>query len=215
LKSIEEILALSPVVPVLVLDDATKAVPLARALTGGGIRVVEVALRTEAAFEAIERIAAEVPDAAVGAGTVVKPEQFERLARIGAVFAFSPGATADLFEAAAASPLPFVPGIATASELMLGLERGYQCFQFFPARPMGGVAALQSFVGPFPRARFCPTGGISGADFTEYLRLRNVLAVGGYWLTPPAAVAAGDWNTVAALARGACAAAVAATAVSA
>ena len=210
MKSSEEMLGQSPVVPVLVLEDAAAAVSLAQALIAGGLRVLEITLRTEAAFEAIERIAAEVPEAVVGAGTVTGGDQLERLLRLGARFAVSPGATPELYAAAAASPLPFLPGVATASELMVGLERGYSCFSFFPARPAGGVAALQGFAGPFPQARFCPTGGISGADFTEYLRLPNVVTVGGSWLTPPEAVAAQNWGAITALARGACAAAVAA-----
>lgn len=208
--TIEEILSRSPVVPVLVVEDEAVAVPLARALVAGGLVVLEVTLRTQAALGAIECIAEEVPDSIVGGGTVTRADQLHQLARIGARFAVSPGATPALYEAAADSPLPFLPGIGTASEVMCGLERGYQAFKFYPARPAGGVAALHSFAGPFPDARFCPTGGISGADFTEYLRLPNVLAVGGSWLTPSATVACHDWSSITALARGACAAATAA-----
>ena len=208
--TIEEILGRSPVVPVLVVEDASLAVPLARALAAGGLAVLEVTLRTKAAFAAIERIAEEVPDSIVGAGTVTRGVQIDRLARIGARFIVSPGATPALYQTAADSPLPFLPGIGTASEVMSGMERGYCSFEFFPARPAGGVGALQGFAGPFPKARFCPTGGISGADFTEYLRLPNVLTVGGSWLTPATTVASQDWSSITALARGACAAAVAA-----
>ncbi|WP_329521569.1 bifunctional 4-hydroxy-2-oxoglutarate aldolase/2-dehydro-3-deoxy-phosphogluconate aldolase [Spirillospora sp. NBC_01491] len=196
----EEVLALAPVVPVVVLDDPDAAVPLARALVAGGLPAIEVTLRTSAALEAIERIAAEVPDAVVGAGTVVRPEDAQRSAAAGARFLVSPGCTASLREGMAATGLPFLPGVSSASEAMALLEHGVTVMKCFPAEASGGIGLLKSLYGPLPQIRFCPTGGITPANAPGYLALPNVACVGGSWLTPADAVQAGDWDRVKALA---------------
>lgn len=197
----EELLDLAPVVPVVVLDDPAAAVPLARALVSGGLRVIEVTLRTPAALTAIERIAAEVPDAVVGAGTVVRPRDAEESAKAGARFLVSPGCTDRLREAMTGTGLPFLPGVATASEAVALLEHGITAMKFFPAEAAGGTAYLKSLGGPLPQIRFCPTGGITSETAPRYLALPNVGCVGGSWLTPAAAVRAGDWERVEELAR--------------
>ncbi|TMR06363.1 bifunctional 4-hydroxy-2-oxoglutarate aldolase/2-dehydro-3-deoxy-phosphogluconate aldolase [Actinomadura soli] len=191
---------LAPVIPVVVLDDADAAVPLARALVGGGLPVIEVTLRTPAALAAITRIAAEVPDAVVGAGTVVRPEDAERSAAAGARFLVSPGCTPRLQAAMVASGLPFLPGVATASEAIALLEDGVTAMKFFPAEAAGGIACLRSLYGPLPQIRFCPTGGVGPGNAAEYLALENVGCVGGSWLTPADAVRDGDWDRVRTLA---------------
>jgi 2-dehydro-3-deoxyphosphogluconate aldolase/(4S)-4-hydroxy-2-oxoglutarate aldolase len=196
-----EILRQGPVVPVLVVQKLEQAVPLARALVAGGIRVLEITLRTPAAVEAIRAIAREVPEAIVGAGTVTRGEELETVAEAGAVFAISPGLTPELLAAANRGPIPLIPGIATVSELMTGLARGYDHFKFFPAGPAGGVKMLQAFAGPFPRVTFCPTGGISAENYREYLALPTVACVGGSWVAPQGAIDAGDWARITALAR--------------
>ena len=196
-----EILLQGPVVPVMVVQKLEQAVPLARALVAGGIRVLEITLRTPAAVEAIGAIACEVPGAIVGAGTVTRGEELEAVAAAGAVFAISPGLTPDLLDAANRGPIPLIPGIATVSELMTGLARGYDHFKFFPAGPAGGVRMLQAFAGPFPRVTFCPTGGISAENYRDYLALPNVACVGGSWVAPQTAVDQGDWARITALAR--------------
>ncbi|MFI0407668.1 bifunctional 4-hydroxy-2-oxoglutarate aldolase/2-dehydro-3-deoxy-phosphogluconate aldolase [Actinomadura sp. 3N508] len=187
---------LAPVIPVVVLDDAGAAVPLARALVDGGLPVIEVTLRTEAALAAITRIAAEVPDAVVGAGTVVRPEDAERSAAAGARFLVSPGCTPRLQAAMAAAGLPFLPGVATASEAIALLEDGITAMKFFPAEAAGGIAYLKSLYGPLPQIRFCPTGGVGPGNAAGYLALENVGCVGGSWLTPADAVRDGDWDRV-------------------
>lgn len=202
---IERILKLSPVMPVVVIEEADIAPELARAFSRGGIRVLEVTLRTAAALRAIELIAREVPEICVGAGTVLSTQDLRAAADAGAAFAISPGATGALLEAGLNAPLPYLPAIATASELMAGLTHGYHCFKFFPAGPAGGTAALKSFAGPFPQARFCPTGGITPATVGSYLALPNVLCVGGSWLSPAQALAARDWKRIEALAADAAA----------
>ncbi|GAA4936315.1 bifunctional 4-hydroxy-2-oxoglutarate aldolase/2-dehydro-3-deoxy-phosphogluconate aldolase [Streptomonospora halophila] len=202
-RSSEDLFQLAPVIPVVVLSDAADAVPLARALVAGGLPAVEVTLRTGAALEAVERIAAEVPEAAVGAGTVTTPEQAEQAAAAGAAFLVSPGCTPALYEAMAATGLPALPGVATASEALALLERGAAAMKFFPAEAAGGRPYLKSLSGPLPQVRFCPTGGITAASAPDYLALPNVGCVGGTWLTPEHAVAAGDWEHVQALARAA------------
>jgi 2-dehydro-3-deoxyphosphogluconate aldolase/(4S)-4-hydroxy-2-oxoglutarate aldolase len=190
-----------PVVPVMVINRLEHAVPLAKALVAGGIRVLEITLRTPVAVEAMAAISREVPGAIVGAGTVTSGEELDAVAAAGAVFAISPGLTAELLDAANRGPIPLIPGIATVSELMTGLARGYDHFKFFPAGPAGGVKMLQAFAGPFPRVTFCPTGGITDANYREYLALANVACVGGSWVAPEAAVGAGDWSRITALAR--------------
>ena len=200
LADIERILRLSPVMPVVVIDAPEIAPDLARALLAGGLRTIEVTLRTPAALRAIEAIAREVPGIAVGAGTVLSVEDLRAAADAGATFAISPGATPALLEAGVHAPIPYLPAVATASELMQGLARGYHCFKFFPAGAAGGTALLKSFAGPFPQARFCPTGGITQETVGTYLALPNVLCAGGSWLSPPEALAARDWARIEALA---------------
>ncbi|WP_026413695.1 bifunctional 4-hydroxy-2-oxoglutarate aldolase/2-dehydro-3-deoxy-phosphogluconate aldolase [Actinomadura oligospora] len=196
-----ELLDLAPVVPVVVLDDAEAAVPLARALVAGGLRAIEVTLRTDAAIGAIERIAAEVPDAVVGAGTVVTPSDAERSLEAGATFLVSPGCTPALRDAMTATGLPFLPGVSSASEAMALLEHGVTAMKFFPAEAAGGVPFLKALGGPLPQVRFCPTGGITPESAPRYLALPNVGCVGGSWLTPADAVRAGDWDRVTSLAK--------------
>jgi len=182
------------------VSDPTSAADLARALVRGGIRVIEVTLRTPVALRAIEVIAREVPEITVGAGTVLSVADLQSSAEAGAAFAISPGATPALLAAGGNGPIPYLPAIATASELMAGLAAGYRCFKFFPAGAAGGVTMLSSFAGPFPEARFCPTGGISQATVKSYLDLPNVLCAGGSWLTPADAVARKDWPVIESLA---------------
>jgi 2-dehydro-3-deoxyphosphogluconate aldolase/(4S)-4-hydroxy-2-oxoglutarate aldolase len=200
-QNIQDFLRRSPVMPVVTLDDASVAADLAQALLRGGIRTIEVTLRTPVALRAIELIARSVPEIAVGAGTVLNVADLRAAERAGAVFAISPGSTPALLEAGAQSSIPYLPAVATASELMLGLSADYRCFKFFPAAVAGGVAGLKAFAGPFPDARFCPTGGISIDTAPSYLALRNVLCIGGSWLTPGEAVAARDWAKIESLAR--------------
>ncbi len=196
-----DILHAGPVIPVMIIHELDQAVPLARALLDGGVRVLEVTLRSDVAIAAIERIGREVPDALVGAGTVTSPDDLETVTEAGAVFAISPGLTHALLEAARKGPIPLIPGIATASELMLGMEMGYRAFKFFPAEAAGGVSLLKSIGGPFPHVTFCPTGGVSPANYRAYLALKNVACVGGSWLAPSDAVAAGNWQRISALAH--------------
>lgn len=195
------VLASGPVVPVLVIRELAHAVPLARALVEGGIRVLEITLRTPLAPDAIRAIRREVPAALVGAGTVTCCEELETVCAAGAVFAFSPGLTPEFLDAANRGPIPLIPGAATVSELMAGLARGYDHFKFFPAEAAGGVPMLKAVAGPFPGVLFCPTGGITQANYREYLALGNVACVGGSWIVPQAAVEQGDWPRITALAR--------------
>ena len=195
------LLALGRVVPVITIARLADAVPLARALVAGGIRVLEVTLRTPAGMDAAAAIMAEVPDAVVGIGTVLTPADLHRAMAIGAKFALSPGATAALLDAAADVRIPFLPGVATASELMEATSRGFDTVKFFPATAGGGIPALRAMAGPFPHVRFCPTGGISADNAAEWLALPNVAAVGGSWLTPAADIAAGRWDAIEQLAR--------------
>ncbi|QFG20777.1 bifunctional 4-hydroxy-2-oxoglutarate aldolase/2-dehydro-3-deoxy-phosphogluconate aldolase [Actinomadura sp. WMMB 499] len=192
----EDLFDLAPVIPVVVLDDADAAVPLARALVAGGLPAIEVTLRTPVAIEAITRIAAEVPDAVVGAGTVVRPDDAERSAAAGARFLVSPGCTERLRTAMAATGLPFLPGAATASEAVALLEAGVTAMKFFPAEPAGGIPYLKALNGPLPQVRFCPTGGVKPGNAADYLALPNVGCVGGTWLTPADAVRSGDWERI-------------------
>jgi len=196
-----EILRQGPVVPVMVIHRLEHAVPLAQALLAGGIRVLEITLRTPVAVAAIGAISREVPGAIVGAGTVTRGEELDAVAAAGAVFAISPGLTPELLAAANRGPIPLIPGIATISELMTGMARGYDHFKFFPAGPAGGVKMLEAFAGPFPGVTFCPTGGIAADNYREYLALGNVACVGGSWVAPQRAIEAGDWAKITALAR--------------
>lgn len=190
------VLDLAPVVPVVVLEDAADAVPLARALVAGGLPAIEVTLRTAAALDAIKAIAAEVPDAVVGAGTVISVRNVSDTVAAGASFLVSPGWTDTLLDAMKASGVPFLPGVSTTSEVVALLERGVTEMKFFPAEAAGGTAYLKALSAPLPQARFCPTGGISLASAPSYLALPNVGCVGGSWMVPADAVAAGDWARV-------------------
>jgi 2-dehydro-3-deoxyphosphogluconate aldolase/(4S)-4-hydroxy-2-oxoglutarate aldolase len=202
--TLDEILALAPVIPVITIERAADAAPLARALVKGGLPVLEVTLRTPAALDAITAMA-EIDGAVVGAGTVLDAEAAGRAAGAGARFLVSPGFSRPLAAAATNLGLPLLAGVATPSELMAGLDAGLNRFKFFPAVPSGGVAMLQALAGPFPQARFCPTGGITAASAPGYLALPNVACVGGTWITPPALLDAGDWAAVEALASAAAA----------
>ncbi|WP_328338160.1 bifunctional 4-hydroxy-2-oxoglutarate aldolase/2-dehydro-3-deoxy-phosphogluconate aldolase [Streptomyces violaceus] len=197
------VLDLAPVIPVVVIEDASDAVPLARALVAGGLPAIEVTLRTPAALDAIGEIAGQVPGAMVGAGTVLSPGQVEESVAAGSRFLVSPGWTDVLLEAMQASGVPFLPGVSTTSEVVALLERGVREMKFFPAEAAGGTAYLKSLAGPLPQARFCPTGGIGPASAPDYLALPNVVCVGGSWMLPQDAVAARDWGRVEALARAA------------
>ncbi len=203
MQPIDAVLNSGPVIAVLVIDRVEDAVPLARALAAGGVRALEVTLRTPAALGAIERIAGEVEDVLVGAGTVLSPADARAARSAGSGFAVSPGLTPDLAAAARDEGLPFLPGVATASEIMSGLELGLDRFKFFPAETSGGAAAVKAFAGPFAAIRFCPTGGITPGNAAAYLGLPNVACVGGSWLAPAEAVKAGDWGRIEALARAA------------
>ena len=194
-------MGLAPVIPVLTIARASDALPLARALVAGGLRALEVTLRTPAALDAIALIAREVPDAVVGAGTVLNPGDWDRAEKAGARFIVSPGLTAPLITVAAQSPLAYLPGIATASDLMRGLDAGLGHFKFFPAETSGGAPALKALHGPFADVRFCPTGGISAKTAPDYLALPNVICVGGAWVAPTGAIEAGDWDLITDLAR--------------
>jgi 2-dehydro-3-deoxyphosphogluconate aldolase/(4S)-4-hydroxy-2-oxoglutarate aldolase len=197
----EEILTAGPVMPVIVIRKIEQAVPLAEALVAGGVRVLEITLRTPVALEAIRSVSRQVKEALVGAGTVTTAAQLQAVEEAGAVFAISPGLTPDLLDAADRGGIALVPGISTVSELMTGLERGYDHFKFFPAEAAGGTAMLKSIAGPFPEVTFCPTGGISPENYRSYLALNNVACVGGSWLVPADAVEEEDWNRITALAR--------------
>lgn len=186
-------------IPVLTIERLEDAVPLARALVAGGVRTLEVTLRTPVAIEAAKAIIANVPEAVVGIGTILNAGDLARAEALGAKFGISPGATPDLLKAAAASGLPFAPGIATASELMLALAHGFNLVKFFPAEQAGGIKALRALAGPFPDARFCPTGGIGEANAASWLAESNVVAVGGSWLCPATDVRSGNWASITAM----------------
>ena len=192
--TVEDVVSLAPVVPVVVVEDIEDAVPLAEALVRGGLPAIEVTLRTDAALAAIERIAAEVEGAVVGAGTVTTPRQIADALDAGARFLVSPGATPTLLDGLQASGVPFLPGTATASDIVALLERGITHAKLFPAEVVGGVDALKAFAGPFPQLRFCPTGGIKATNAPDYLKLPNVVCVGGSWMV------SGDVERVEALA---------------
>jgi 2-dehydro-3-deoxyphosphogluconate aldolase / (4S)-4-hydroxy-2-oxoglutarate aldolase len=199
--AVDAILQQAPVLPVLSIEHLRNAVPLARALVAGGLAVLEVTLRSDVALAAISAIRAEVPEAIVGAGTVLVAAELQAATAAGALFAISPGASEELYAAASIAEIPFIPAIATASELMRGQAHGHRRFKFFPARAAGGVDALKAFAGPFPQARFCPTGGISADSAAAYLALGNVITVGGSWMVPADALGARDWDRISALAK--------------
>jgi 2-dehydro-3-deoxyphosphogluconate aldolase/(4S)-4-hydroxy-2-oxoglutarate aldolase len=202
---VEELLRLGPVIPVIVLNDARKAVPLARALVAGGVRALEVTLRTEAALESIERIARDVPEAVVGVGTITRPEQFARARQAGARFAVTPGLDQGLVSAARESRLPLLPGVMTPSEVIAARNAGFDALKLFPAQQAGGIGMLKALGGPFPDVRFCPTGGITAETAPDFLALANVACVGGSWLTPQHLIDGDDWATITSLARDAAA----------
>lgn len=202
---IRDVLALAPVIPVLVVEKLEHAAPLAKALYAGGLKVLEITLRTDAALKVIEAMRVAVPDAVIGAGTLVQPEDFKRAAGAGAQFAVTPGLTPQLAEAARTVSFPLLPGIVTPGEIIQALHFGYDTLKFFPAQQAGGIPMLQAFAGPFANVAFCPTGGISRESAPTFLKLRNVLCVGGSWVAPAALVQAGDWAGIEALARDAAA----------
>lgn len=198
---IDSILSRAPVMPILVIESLEDAVPLARALCEGGLPVLEVTLRTPVALDAIAAIRREVPQACVGAGTVLKAEDMRAVEATGAEFAIGPGVTPALYAAAELTAMAFLPGIATPGELMAGVEHGYSRFKFFPAEALGGVAALRAYVGPFPKVRFCATGGIDASNAPGYFALPNIATVGGSWMVPADALRARDWPRITAMAR--------------
>lgn len=197
----EDVLRLSPVMPVVVLEDAAKAEPLARVLLANGINTIEVTLRTPAALDAIRIIAQAAPEMIVGAGTVLSEDDLNAAIGAGARYALSPGGTRKLLKAGRKASIPFIPGVATSSEIMRGLDLGYRCFKFFPAEQLGGAAALKAQAGPLPSARFCPTGSITPEKAPAYLALNNVLCVGGSWIAPADKIAAGAWDDIEAAAK--------------
>ncbi len=198
------ILKLQPVVPVLVIDDLSTAVPLARALVAGGLKAIEITLRTPVALAAIRAVADEVEGAVAGAGTILNARQFDQAVKAGARFIVSPGTTLELLDAARSSPVPLLPGAATASEVMALREEGYTVLKFFPAEQAGGAAYLKSLSSPLAGTFFCPTGGITMGNARDYLALPNVICVGGSWVAPRAMVEANDWAGITRLAEDAC-----------
>ena len=200
---VRAVLKLAPVIPVFTPDNVDDAVQVAQSLFNGGLPVIEVTLRTPVAMDAIKAMVEAVPDAVVGAGTVLTPAQMEKVKAVGGRFAVSPGATDTLYAAARDTDLPFLPGVATSSELMRGLEQGLDTFKFFPAVQAGGVGMLSAWNGPFGDVRFCPTGGISAQTASQFLHLPNVMCVGGSWLTTRELLQARDWAGIEALARAA------------
>lgn len=194
-------LAISPVIPVLVIDHTDDALPLAKALLAGGLKVLEITLRTPNALDVIKLIRQNLPEAIVAAGTVTTPKQWDAALQAGAQFVVSPGLTPALAQAASQAGAPLLPGVATASELMIAIDAGFECFKFFPAQQAGGTGMLKAWGGPFAEAVFCPTGGITLDTAPQFLSLRNVACVGGSWMTPAAAIKAKDWAAIEALAH--------------
>lgn len=199
--TIAQICRLAPVIPVLIIDRVADAAPLAQALSGGGLKVLEVTLRTDAALEAIREMIAAAPDAVVGAGTLRTPRDVDNAVAAGARFGVSPGLSAAVLDAAEAVGLPMLPGVATPSEAMAGADRGLEYLKFFPAEANGGVPVLKAWASPLQGLNFCPTGGISLKNAADYLRLPNVVCVGGSWVAPAGHVESGDWEAISALAR--------------
>ncbi|GAA8803136.1 bifunctional 4-hydroxy-2-oxoglutarate aldolase/2-dehydro-3-deoxy-phosphogluconate aldolase [Helicobacter pylori] len=191
-----EVLQISPIVPVVVIEDIKDAVPLAQSLVEGGIQIIEVTLRSSCALEAIELIAKNVPKMRVGAGTILDPTQLEQAQNRGAEFLISPGLTIKLLEYAKKKDMPLIPGVSSSSEVMQALELGYNALKFFPAEYCGGVKLLNAFNGPFKGVKFCPTGGISADNMHSYLNLENVLCVGGSWLTPKHLIQNKEWDKI-------------------
>ncbi|GIU53072.1 MULTISPECIES: bifunctional 4-hydroxy-2-oxoglutarate aldolase/2-dehydro-3-deoxy-phosphogluconate aldolase [Shewanella] len=192
----QDIFKRSPIVPVMVINKIEHAVPLAKALVAGGISVLEITLRTECALDAIKLIAKEVPEAIVGAGTILNELHLQQAIDAGSQFIITPGATKGLLETAQKGNVPLIPGVASISEVMVGMELGYTHFKFFPAEASGGVNALKAFSGPLANIRFCPTGGITPSSYKNYLALPNVDCIGGSWIAPTDAMEQGDWERI-------------------
>lgn len=201
MSKIEDVVKLGPVIPVLAFDSAEQGEHVSRALHAGGVKVLEITLRTAAGLAAIERASQLADDIVVGVGTITKPEHCAQAKKAGAKFGVSPGLTKDLHLAAQDAGLPLLPGVMTPSDLIQAIELGYDIVKFFPAQQAGGVEMLKAFSGPFPNLRFCPTGGITAESAPEFLKQPNVVCVGGSWLTPKAVVAAQDWAEITRLAQ--------------
>jgi 2-dehydro-3-deoxyphosphogluconate aldolase/(4S)-4-hydroxy-2-oxoglutarate aldolase len=199
--NIRDIMYSAAVMPVIVLDDVAQAVPLAHALVAGGIRVLEVTLRTQAGLESVRAIAKSVPDAIIGVGTVTRPEQFIEAKEAGAMFAVTPGLTDALIEGARAAGLPLLPGVMTPSEVIAARAAGFDALKLFPAEQAGGLGMLKALAGPFPDVLFCPTGGVTLATAPQFLALANVACVGGSWIVPKDKIVAGNWGAITELAR--------------
>ncbi|WP_322030827.1 bifunctional 4-hydroxy-2-oxoglutarate aldolase/2-dehydro-3-deoxy-phosphogluconate aldolase [Paraburkholderia sp. J76] len=202
-SAVADIVRLGPVIPVLAFDTPEQGEHVSRALHAGGVKVLEITLRTKAGLEAIERAAKIAPDIVVGVGTITKPEHCALAKKAGAQFGVSPGLTREIHQASLDAGLPLLPGVMTPTDIIVAMELGYEIVKFFPAVPAGGLNMLQAFHGPFPTLKFCPTGGISAESAPTFLALPNVVCVGGSWLTPKAAVAAQNWDEVTRLARAA------------
>mgnify|MGYP000518890859 CR=1 FL=1 len=196
-----EVMTSTTVVPVIVVDNVEQAINLGKALVAGGVPVLEVTLRTEAALDAIAALREQVPEAIVGAGTVCTREQYIKAVEAGSQFIISPGMTPDLLAVGKEYDVPYLPAVATISDILLGMEYGYDHFKFFPAEINGGVKALKAFAGPLADINFCPTGGVSPANYKEYLALPNVLCVGGSWIVPKDLIDAGKWDEITELAK--------------
>lgn len=196
-----EVMTSTPVVPVIVVENVEQAINLGKALVAGGVPVLEVTLRTEAALDAISALREQVPEAIVGAGTVCTREQYVKAVEAGSQFIISPGMTPDLLAVGKEYDVPYLPAVATISDILLGMEYGYDHFKFFPAEVNGGVKALKAFAGPLADISFCPTGGVSPANYKDYLALPNVLCVGGSWIVPKDLIEAGKWDEITALAK--------------
>lgn len=196
-----EVMTSTPVVPVIVVDNVEQAINIGKALVAGGVPVLEVTLRTDAALEAIKALREQVPEAIVGAGTVCTRKQYVQAIEAGSQFIISPGMTPDLLAVGKEYDVPYLPAVATISDILLGIEYGYDHFKFFPAEINGGIKALKAFAGPLADIRFCPTGGVSPANYKDYLALPNVLCVGGSWIVPKDLIEAGKWDEITALAK--------------
>lgn len=191
-----DVMKISPIVPVIAIEDAEDALPLARALLAGGIGLMEITLRTPAGIKAIEIIAKNLPQMAVGAGTVLNADDFKRAVDHGAQFVFSPGISLELMEISKSLNIPFIPGVATASEVMLALNNGFEHCKLFPATAVGGIETLNGFYGPFPSMRFCPTGGINLHNLNDFLKLPNVLCAGGSWIVPKMVIKNKEFSSI-------------------
>ncbi|MBD9677280.1 bifunctional 4-hydroxy-2-oxoglutarate aldolase/2-dehydro-3-deoxy-phosphogluconate aldolase [Pseudomonas sp. PDM18] len=201
IQQIDALAQRARILPVITIDREADILPMADALAAGGITVLEVTLRTSLGLTAIRQLSEQRPELIVGAGTVLDPETFAQAEEAGAKFIVTPGCTDELLEYAVTRPVPLLPGVATASEIMAAYRHGLRRFKLFPAKVAGGVEALKAFGGPFPEVRFCPTGGVGPDNLNDYYRLANVMCVGGSWMLPKAAIDSGDWATVERLSR--------------